>query len=108
MPELERVDLHLADAAERMCVWETEHLQIMRMRLGVGESLPPHNANSDVLLLPLEGTITFAGEGRTETFGVGEALSVPYDTPMKVSNGGGPPALLLVLKAPHPKQYPPA
>ncbi len=105
MPELQRVDLHLTDAAERMCAWETEHLQVMRMRLGVGDSLPPHNANSDVLLLPLAGTIAFAGEGRTETFGVGEALSVPFGTPMNVSNGGEVPALLLVLKAPHPKNY---
>lgn len=106
MPEPQLVDFHLEDAAERMCVWETEHLQVMRMRLGVGESLPHHNANSDVLLVPVAGKITFATEGRTEAFGVGEALSVPYGTPMNVSNGGEAPARLLVFKAPHPKHYP--
>jgi len=103
MANLDRVDLHLADGPERMCVWETENLQIMRMRLAVGDALPHHNSNSNVLLLPLQGTIKLVTPERTEVFRTGEALSVPYDVPMDVSNGGKEPALLLVLKAPHPE-----
>jgi quercetin dioxygenase-like cupin family protein len=75
----------------------------MRIRLAPGESLPPHNANSEVLLVPLVGAVRFASADRVEDFAVGEALSVPYQTPMDVSNPGAEPAVFLVVKAPHPK-----
>ena len=106
MSQVERVDLQFADGPERGCVWETDDLQVMRMRLPVGGALPHHNSNANVLLVPVQGTIKLVTPEQTEVLGVGEAASVAYDTPMDVSNGGEEPALLMVLKAPHPKTFP--
>jgi quercetin dioxygenase-like cupin family protein len=105
MPNLEKLSLKLADGPDRGCVFETEDLQVMRIRLAPGEALPHHNANSNVLLVPLAGTVRFVTEGVEEDFTVGEAMSVPYDTPMDVSNPTETPAAFLVVKAPHPKSF---
>ncbi len=105
MPDVERINLHMTDAADRMCAWESDNLQIMRIRLAVGESLPHHNSNSNVVLLPMLGAIKLVTPAGEEILGVGEAALVPFDTPMDVSNAGDEPALLLVLKAPHPKTF---
>lgn len=104
MAGVEPVDLHLSDGNDRTCIWETDHIQIMRIRLAVGEVLPHHNANSNVLLLPLMGTIKLVTPEATEVFSVGRSCSVPFDTPMDVSNGGDEPAVLLVVKTPHPRR----
>ena len=103
MPELQLVDLHLFNGEDRTCVWQTEHLQIMRVQLAVGEALPHHNANSDVLLTPVVGAIRLVCGETDVVFGPGQAMSVPFGTPMDVSNGGEEPAVMLLIKAPHPK-----
>ena len=103
MADLQRVDLQLESGPERTSVWETDHIQIMRARLAPGGALPHHNSNSNVLLVPMQGTIELATPESTEVFGVGEALSVPYDTPMDVSNAGDGEAVFIILKTPHPK-----
>ena len=103
MADIRRVNLELWEGNDRGCAFETEHLQIMRIRLAAGEAVPHHNANSEVLLVPLAGTIRFESGETSETFGVGEALSVDYGTPMDVSNPGPERAAFLVVKAPHPK-----
>ncbi len=105
MPDVERINLHFTDAADRMCAWETDDLQIMRIRMPVGEVLPHHNSNANSVLLPMLGKIKLVTPAGEEVFGVGEAVFVPFDTPMDVSNAGDEPALLLVLKAPHPKAF---
>ncbi len=103
MADLQRVDLQLASGPERTSVWETDHIQIMRARLAPGGALPPHRSNSNVLLVPMSGTLQLSLDGRTEVFGVGEALGVPYDTQMDVSNAGDDEAVFIILKTPHPK-----
>jgi quercetin dioxygenase-like cupin family protein len=105
MANTQHIDLHLNDGPERTCVWETDDIQIMRIRLAVGDKLPTHNSNANVLLTPLAGRIKLATEDGDQVFGVGEAMSLPYDTRMDVSNGGDEPAVLLVLKTPHPKTF---
>lgn len=103
MAGIERVDLHLRDGDDRTCVWETDEIQVMRARLAVGESLPGHPTNANVLVVPLTGTVKLVTGGRTEVLGVGEALSLPNGTPIEVSNGGDEPVVFLVLKTPHPR-----
>jgi quercetin dioxygenase-like cupin family protein len=104
MPGIEGIDLHLQDGNDRTCVWETDNVQIMRIRLAPGETLPRHNSNSHVVLLPLAGKLKLETPGQTEVFGTAEALSVPFDTQMDVSNAGEEPATFLVIKTPHPKK----
>jgi quercetin dioxygenase-like cupin family protein len=105
MATVQPVDLHFADGNERTCVWETDDLQIMRIRLAPGEALPTHNANSNVVLLPVAGALRLQTPETDDTFAVGHAMSLPGGTPMDVSNAGDEPALLLVLKTPHPKRF---
>ncbi len=105
MSDIQKVDLMRKDGSERMPVYETGDVQIMRIRLAPGDALPHHHANSNVLLAPVCGEITFAGEDKTVHIKPGEGLSVPYDTPMLVSNTGTEPAVLMVIKTPHPQNY---
>lgn len=99
----QRVNLHLTDEADRQCVYETDEIQIMRIRLAPGDSLPAHNANANAVLVPLQGAVTITLDGVPTTARAGEGLSVPFQTLMQVSNQGHGPLTFLVLKTPHPK-----
>lgn len=102
---VQHVNMHLTEGMARGCVHETDHLQVMRIRLAPGEALPHHRSNAQVLLVPLGGTISLETPVGGGTIGVGEALSLPYDTPMDVSNAGEDTAVFLVIKTPHPKTF---
>ena len=105
MSGVQRVDFQLREGADRGCVYETDDIQIMRIRLAANEALPHHNSNANVLLVPLAGRIQLSTEDGVEAIGVGESLSLLYDTPMDVSNAGVENAVFLVLKTPHPKTF---
>ena len=100
-----KIDLMLSSGPERGPVYETDPIQIMRIRLQPGEALPYHKANSNVLLVPLNGTLKFEEEsGAEHIVEHGEALQVAFQTPMLVSNAGEDLLTFLVLKTPHPKE----
>lgn len=99
-----RIDLQLDSGPDKGSVYDTEPIQIMRIRLEPGEALPFHKANSNVLLVPLSGTLQFEEEsGEEHQVEHGEALEVECMTPMLVSNAGDSLLTFLVLKTPHPK-----
>ncbi|MFW6156862.1 MAG: hypothetical protein ACOC7J_06060 [Armatimonadota bacterium] len=100
----EKVDLQLESGPDKGAVYDTEPIQIMRIRLEPGEALPFHKANSNVLLMPLTGTLKFENEEAGDfIIQHGEALQVEFQTPMHVSNSGDDLLTFLVLKTPHPK-----
>lgn len=105
MSVVQRVNFQMTDGMARGCVHETDHLQVMRIRLAKGEALPHHRSNAYVLLVPLTGTIRLETPVGGDVIGLGDALSVPYDTPMDVSNAGEDTAVFLVVKSPHPKTF---
>ncbi|MEN6304126.1 MAG: hypothetical protein ABFD96_15450 [Armatimonadia bacterium] len=105
MATLNLVNLHLGDEADRQSVYETDDIQIMRIRLSGGHSLPTHNSNSNVLIVPLHGVLTVQTGEEEVTAEPGEAISVPYDTTMDVSNRSMAASAFLVLKTPHPKEF---
>ncbi|MGI5819789.1 MAG: hypothetical protein ACOX9R_17025 [Armatimonadota bacterium] len=99
-----KIDLQLDSGPERGPVYDTDAIQIMRIRLQPGEALPFHRANSNVLLVPLTGALQFEEEtGETHTVAHGEALEIAFQTPMLVSNADEDLLTFLVLKTPHPK-----
>jgi len=99
------VDLMLDSGPERGPVYETDDIQIMRIRLAPGDALPFHHANSNVLLVPLTGRLRFEEEsGEAHEVAPGEGLSVAFETPMLVSNPGDKLLTFLVLKTPHPNR----
>ena len=99
------IDLKLTDGPDRTSVWDSDHIQIMRVRLAPGEALPHHNANAHVILLPLRGRLGLQVPDQSIELEPGRAAAVPYDTPMDVSNAGDEPLVFLVLKTPHPKTF---
>ena len=105
MGMLELVNLHLGDEADRQAVYETDDIQIMRIRLSGGEALPTHKANSNVLLVPLHGAVTVQTPEGEVTAQAGEAIPVAYDTKMDVSNRSMAATVFLVLKTPHPRRF---
>lgn len=99
------VDLMLEAGPDRAPVYETDDIQIMRIRLQPGDAVPYHKANSNVLLVPLSGRLRFEEEsGEAHEVAPGEGLSVAFETPMLVSNAGDELLTFLVLKTPHPNQ----
>ena len=99
------VDLQLETGSDRMPVYNTDQIQIMRIRLEPGDAVPHHNANSNVLIVPLQGTVRVTQDnGDADELASGEALSVEFQTPMLVSNPGDEPLTFLVLKTPHPRK----
>lgn len=102
---LKLVDLHLGDEDDRQAVYETDDIQIMRIRLHGGKSLPTHDANANVLIVPLHGVVTVQAGDEDKTAEPGEAISVPYGTTMNVSNQSMAASSFLVLKTPHPKSF---
>jgi len=105
MNTVQPVDLQITGGVARGCVHETEHLQVMRIRLAAGESLPHHRSNAEVLLVPLVGSIRLETPAGGGVASLGDALSVPYDMPMDVTNVGEDTAVFLVVKTPHPKTF---
>lgn len=104
MSAVTEVDLKLDTGEDSEAVYDTAPLQIMRVRLGPGEELPRHRANSNVLIMPLQGTVAVQeSDGLVHPAERGHALSVDRGTRMVVSNTGEALAVFLVLKAPHPK-----
>ncbi|NPV48518.1 MAG: hypothetical protein HPY69_16385 [Armatimonadetes bacterium] len=100
MRSVQRIDLQCQGGDSRTCVWQGEGIQVMRVRLTPGEALPPHNANANVVLVPLAGRLRFTNEAEQHDWGVGEALAVSYDTPMNVLNAADEDAVFLVIKTP--------
>ncbi len=99
------VDLQLEAGSDRAPVYNTDEIQIMRIRLAPGESLPRHNANSNVLIVPLQGRVRVTQDnGDADEVAAGEALSVEFGMPMLVSNAGDEALTFLVLKTPHPRK----
>lgn len=99
-----KIDLQLDSGPDRGSVYDTDPIQIMRIRLDACEALPFHKANSNVLLVPLTGTLKFENEEAGDfILQHGEALQVEFETPMLVSNAGEDLLTFLVLKTPHPK-----
>lgn len=106
MSNLQPVDLQLSDGEDRAGVYATDDLEVRRVRLAPGEALPPHHANSHVLLVPLAGTIAVAAGAEQLSARLGGAISVAFQTRMEVSNQGAGPCVFLVLKTPHPRRMP--
>jgi quercetin dioxygenase-like cupin family protein len=100
MSRVQRVDLQLTTGEDRTCVWAGDVARVMRVRLQPGESLPPHDAGADLVLIPLAGRLRFANEEGEQVWGVGEGLAVACGTPMDIGNAGDEPAVFIVVRTP--------
>lgn len=87
----------------RKLVDET-HLLIMQIALKPNQSVPLHQANSNVHLLVLMGTLTVNLNGADNLLKSGDLLAIAYQTRMTIKNTSDDSAMFLVLKTPNPSQ----
>lgn len=83
---------------------DQKHLLIMQIALKPGQSVPEHNANSNVHLLVLKGSITVTLNNMTVKLKEGDLLPVEYQAPMSIKNNSDENATFLVIKTPNPSE----
>ena len=76
----------------------------MQIALKPGQSVPQHNANSNVHLLVVRGELTVNLAGADNKVKEGDLLPVAYQTPMIIKNTGSIDAAFLVFKTPNPSE----
>ncbi|MDD5488791.1 MAG: hypothetical protein PHH49_07555 [Candidatus Omnitrophica bacterium] len=84
---------------------DEKHLLVMQIALKPGQSVPQHNANSNVHLLVVRGNdLTVNLDGVDNKVKEGDLLPVAFQTPMVIKNTGSVDAMFLVFKTPNPSE----
>ncbi len=83
---------------------DEKHILVMQIALKPGQSVPQHNANSNVHLLVVRGDLTVNLDGADHQVKEGDLLPVAYQTPMIIKNIGSVDATFLVFKTPNPSE----
>lgn len=78
-------------------------LEMNLVTLPAGQSLPAHNANSNVRLLVLHGELTVDLNGEVVELGVHDIADTVIGTPMQIMNRSAANAAFLVIKTPRPR-----
>ena len=85
-------------------VADEKYIQIMQIAMKLEQSVPQHNANSNVHLMILKGTVSVNLDGEDDEIGEGDLLPANYQTRMKIMNTGQNDATFLVIKTPNPSE----
>ena len=91
---------------KRPLVDET-HLLVMQVALQPGQQVPPHNANSNVHLLIVEGQVIVTLDGKDTAAAKGALLPIAIQTPMSIRNDSQENASFLIFKSPNPSEIGP-
>ena len=91
---------------KRQLVGET-HLLVMQVALQPGQQVPPHNANSNVHLLIIEGQVIVTLDGKDTAAAKGALLPIAIQTPMSIRNDSRENASFLIFKSPNPSAISP-
>lgn len=83
---------------------DEKYLLVMQIALRPGQSVPQHNANSNVHLLVVRGDLTVNLDGADNQVKEGDLLPVAFQTPMIINNTGNIDATFLVFKTPNPAE----
>ena len=85
---------------------DEKYLLVMQVALEPGQGVPQHNANSNVHMLVLEGSVDIDLDGSVIKALEGDMVRVKFKTPMRVENSSKERASFLVIKTPHPDEMP--
>jgi quercetin dioxygenase-like cupin family protein len=85
-------------------VVDEKHLLVMQIALKPGQSVPQHNANSNVHILVVRGNLSVNLDGADNQVKEGDLLPVAFQTPMIIKNTGSDNATFLVFKTPNPSE----
>ena len=83
------------------------HLLVMQVALQPGQQVPPHNANSNVHLLIIEGQVIVTLDGNDTAAARGTLLPIAIQTPMSIRNDSRENASFLIFKSPNPSEIGP-
>ena len=84
-------------------VLEDQRLGINHMVLPKGDALPIHNANSNVYMIVVRGTISLKlDEQEQNDYQTGNILVIPMGTLMNIFNSNDEIAEIFVVKSPSP------
>ena len=83
---------------------DEEAIAIMHMVLPQGDRLPEHDANTNVKMIVVRGTVSLQlNEQEEHDYSAGSILAIPYMTHMNVVNQHEETVELFVIKAPGPR-----
>ena len=85
---------------------DEKHLLIMQAALTPGQTVPPHEANSNVHILVLDGEIVLTLNGKAQPALRGALVPVAFRTPMSIRNASTSNATFLIIKTPNPSEMP--
>lgn len=63
--------------ARTVALFKSEDLEVMRLVLQAGQSLPPHRVPGEITVQCIEGALDVAAEGRSHVLQAGQLLYLP-------------------------------
>ena len=85
-------------------VIKDENMHYMHMVFPQGEGLPVHNANADVYMTVVKGTLTIRiADEDAQQVTERSVVKIPFGTEMDVQNHGSETLELFVVKVPAPR-----
>jgi quercetin dioxygenase-like cupin family protein len=83
---------------------DEKYLQLMQAALKPGQSVPQHNANSNVHILVVRGEVVINLDGKDILAKEGSLVPVVHKTSMNIKNKSGRDASFLIIKTPNPSE----
>ncbi|HUU06762.1 MAG TPA: cupin domain-containing protein [Patescibacteria group bacterium] len=83
---------------------DEKYLLLMQAALQPGQSVPQHNANSNVHILVIRGEVVINLDGTERLAREGSLLPVSHQTSMNIKNKSGQDASFLIIKTPNPSE----
>jgi quercetin dioxygenase-like cupin family protein len=83
---------------------DEKYLQLMQAALKPGQSVPQHNANSNVHILVVRGEVVINLDGTDVLAKEGSLVPVIHKTLMNIKNKSGQDASFLIIKTPNPSE----
>jgi quercetin dioxygenase-like cupin family protein len=83
---------------------DEKYLQLMQAALKPGQSVPQHNANSNVHILVVRGEVVINLDGTDVLAKEGSLVPVIHKTAMNIKNKSGRDASFLIIKTPNPSE----
>lgn len=92
---------HEPAAAGSVSLLKQEHLQLMRLVLSAGQTLPEHTVPGDLTLQCLSGTVSVSTPQRTAALEAGQLVALEGGTPHSVHARSAAVVLLTLVLHPH-------
>jgi len=83
---------------------DEKYLLLMQAALKPGQSVPQHNANSNVHIIVVGGEVVISLNGTESLAKEGSLVPIAYKTSMSVMNKSNKDASFLIVKTPNPSE----